>query len=325
MLQYCHATLNAAKALPQRDYAFTILADCRETKVIPHLNVAAGAPVNVRQIECGDFQVWCSNQAGLEVPAIVIERKTWKDLASSIIDGRADSQHKRMLEFRDKTGSLVYYIIEGPVFQPSDRRFARTNLTFSSLVKRLDHWAETGTVVVKHSKDHEDTARRIVELVRNLSDSRTSALFGDLERASVAAPANCRVSETPVVSPHWRSLKGVSESTAVLLSKKFKLNEFLQMNSPADVDALVGYLRSCGVRSGRKSAEKLLRPDPALFLKSIKGVSAQRARAIADAYPNCLGDISRGDGEILEKICELPGAKKNRTLATKIRDAIFEL
>lgn len=329
-MQYCHFILNNAKQLPQRDFVYTILADCRETKVIPFLNVAAGSPINVRQIECGDFQVWCRNSTGLEIPVIVIERKTWKDLAASIVDGRADSQHKRMLEFREKTGSLVYYLIEGQVFQPGNRKFGRTNLTFSSLVKRLDHWTESGTVVVKHSKDHGDTARRIVELVQNLSDSWTSGLFpagasAAFAGASVPPPVKCRVStEPPAASPQWRSLWGVSESTALLLSKKFKLNEFLLMNSPGDVDVLVGYLRSCGVRSGRKSAEKMLRPDPVRFLRAIKGVSLLRARAIADAFPNCLEEISRGNPQILTSICEIPGTKKNKTLAKKIRDAVFD-
>lgn len=159
------AALNICKKKPYSLAEYAILADCREKNIIPHLG-----QVNVRQIECGDFQVW-RRFAGTEQPVIVIERKTWKDLASSIIDGRADSQHERMVQFRHDTGALIYYIIEGQLFQPSARTFGRSNLTFGSLVKRLDHLADACTVIIKHSRDHEDTARRILELVRHYSDN----------------------------------------------------------------------------------------------------------------------------------------------------------
>jgi len=323
-------TYNVCKRAPLSGLVYAILADARERMVIPHF--PAGS-LNVRQIECGDFQVWCQNPATLaEVPVAVIERKTWKDLAASIVDGRADSQHARMIEFSRKNSSLVYYIIEGPVFQPRDKPFPRSNLTFASLVKRLDHWSNSGAVIVKHSRDHADTAQRIADLVRNLSDDReTHQRFTVLHATSESAatggpPENTRVHTEPRLPALWTGLPGVSHKTATLLAGRFGLAEILAMApTEENVGLVVQAMRDAGGRCGKKTGRKILSYDPVRLLATIKGVSKTRATAIVAAYPDCVAQIARGEaGTMLEAIGTVPNVRANRTIGEKIRAAVFE-
>ena len=77
-----------------------IVVDTREADLasrLPH--------VHRRQLDVGD--VLLSAPAG----QVVIERKTWPDLAKSLSDGRYAEQKARMLSGEDR----VVYIVEGPL------------------------------------------------------------------------------------------------------------------------------------------------------------------------------------------------------------------
>jgi ERCC4-type nuclease len=331
-MQYC-SFYNIAKKPPFTAYQYAILADARERKVIPHFPAQT---INVRQIECGDFQIWCRNSQAddaAEVPVAVIERKTWKDLAASIIDGRADSQHNRMIDFSRKNSSLVYYMIEGPVFQPRDKHFPRSNLTFSSLVKRLDHWSSAGNVIVKHSRDHADTAQRIIDLVKNFSDDyealvKFPTLVGLVPESVLGislAPLGTKVHCDVKLPALWTALPGISAKTAAILAKKFKLSQLLAMApTDANIGIVIEHLRSEGARCGKKTAYKILTPDPVRLLSSIKGVSRNRAMLISQSLPDFVETVAGGNTEILGQIGTLSGMKPDRTVGEKIRSAFFQ-
>jgi ERCC4-type nuclease len=314
--------LNIARDIPYRNAEFAILADSREKNINPLL-----PNINIRQIECGDFQVW-RKYNNVERPVIVIERKTWADLASSIVDGRADSQHERMLRFRANTGALIYYIIEGAVFQHSGREFARNNLTFKSLVKRLDHIADSGQVIIKHSRDHEDTARRIIELVRNYSDNSHPPHPITDEPVNIiggAAPTTFRQQETSI-NKYWRSLAGVSVKIAGILSRQYTLADIFRMSATEEnIQSVMECIKSGGGRCGPKIAARILAGDSLKFLTSIRGVSRQRAAAIIAAYPTCLADIANDTGDILANINNIGGVRKNTTIGGKIREAVMSV
>lgn len=315
---YSH-TLNIARTLPYSAVEFAILADAREKNINPLM-----PNINIRQIECGDFQVW-RKYNNTEQPVIVIERKTWTDLANSIIDGRADSQHDRMLKFSADTGALVYYIIEGAVFQHTGRTFNRSNLTFTSLMKRLDHLADSRQVIIKHSRDHEDTARRIAELVRNYSDNPhpPHPITDDILGGCSTVPPNCR-QQNSSINKYWGALSGVSIKIATILSKKYTIADIIGMGATKEnVVAVVSCIKDGGGRCGPKIAERILSTNALRFLTAIRGVSKQRAMAILAAYPNCLVDIARRNDSVVDSINNIDGLRRNTTIGGKIRDAVL--
>jgi len=63
--------------------------------------------VRKENLTVGDFQIWYG-----DVPLLIIERKTWKDLASSIKDGRCETQDPNLRELNN-IGCTTVMLIEG--------------------------------------------------------------------------------------------------------------------------------------------------------------------------------------------------------------------
>ena len=75
--------------MSKNDYRITVIADDRESKnqVIKFLSVMKNVSVVVKRLSVGDYVV--DNQ-------LVFERKTLKDFAQSIVDGRLFKQAIRL-------------------------------------------------------------------------------------------------------------------------------------------------------------------------------------------------------------------------------------
>ena len=96
------------KAYKKKNYFTSMIklhVDNREHAVIEHLDdiVFEIVPLNV-----GDFQFWEDDRL-----LMVIERKTYADLAASIKDGRYAEQKFRLEELRASSGCSIVYFIEG--------------------------------------------------------------------------------------------------------------------------------------------------------------------------------------------------------------------
>jgi|UniRef100_A0A6C0J535 crossover junction endonuclease MUS81 len=83
-----------------------LIVDNREHAVIKNLNI----DYETAQLSIGDFQFWNDDQL-----IMVIERKTYADLAASIKDGRYSEQKYRLNELSKTTGCSVVYFIEGKI------------------------------------------------------------------------------------------------------------------------------------------------------------------------------------------------------------------
>lgn len=79
-----------------------LIVDNRERDLLKYFG-----EVHTANLDLGDFVI---REEGGEI-IFVIERKTWKDLAESIKDGRYHNQKKRLLETYDV--SKIIYIFEG--------------------------------------------------------------------------------------------------------------------------------------------------------------------------------------------------------------------
>src|SRR5271163_4715793 len=64
----------------------------------------------IKRLEVGDYSIIYKNHI-----MIIIERKTWADLASSLRDGRSANINK-LIALREATGCQVCYLIEGDAF-----------------------------------------------------------------------------------------------------------------------------------------------------------------------------------------------------------------
>src|SRR3990172_608216 len=135
-----------------------IVADSRETFVHPFLRGAGVACVQ-RQIQVGDYLICRATDAQPD-PLADFERKTWKDFAASILDGRAANLGK-MLEFRARTGCKLFYILEGPAFPSPRKRFQR--VPFARIQAAVTELSVFHGVFVVQTLDQRHTATRLNE------------------------------------------------------------------------------------------------------------------------------------------------------------------
>jgi ERCC4-type nuclease len=96
--------------------------DNRERAIHEHLLAAFTSPpmfcINLNQpeftqLDIGDFIIVANSSTGVAVLAVV-ERKTLKDYAASLKDGRMINTEK-LIRLREETGCHVYYLIEGGI------------------------------------------------------------------------------------------------------------------------------------------------------------------------------------------------------------------
>lgn len=140
-----------------------LYADSREGAVIPFLRAHVHEQMLVvKQMTRGDYAIASHGEV-----AAIFERKTHKDYADSIRDGRTANKAK-MLELRGEGGGVhVYYIIEGP-HQPSpDTEYGR--IKWSTIESSIMHlMTEYGIMIIK-TRDTYETARHLGLLLHSYS------------------------------------------------------------------------------------------------------------------------------------------------------------
>jgi len=118
----------------------------------------------VNRVTTGDYNI-VLNDNGKQIISMVIERKTWKDLAASFKDGRTKEQHKGMLSVQERTGCIIMYIIEGRLMYDKNTKINR--IAFLNLDAKRRHLILQGNQLIQ-TKDQEHTAEMIVNLARDV-------------------------------------------------------------------------------------------------------------------------------------------------------------
>ena len=99
-----------------------LIIDDREHNVIPFFNTAVIPPnisYKVSRINYGDYSLVYEDKI-----IFIIERKTWKDLAASLKDGRSKNI-QNLLKIREDTNCILIYLIEGNPIPSSSAVFCR--------------------------------------------------------------------------------------------------------------------------------------------------------------------------------------------------------
>lgn len=114
---------------------------------------AFGENKNVRaqHMTTGDIAIYVDN-----ILKLLIERKTWRDLAASIKDGRAVTQNPRLMEVGNDMKCKVMIIVEG---KPSA---IHGRIPIKTLKAKLDNLMLINGFYITYSKNIEDTVNQIV-------------------------------------------------------------------------------------------------------------------------------------------------------------------
>lgn len=83
------------------------IIDCRENKILEKLHELQKFKFSVEQLDLGDIIIKNGSKK------LIIERKTWNDMKSSLKDGRFREQRSRMIIQAKDESTKICYLIEG--------------------------------------------------------------------------------------------------------------------------------------------------------------------------------------------------------------------
>lgn len=135
----------------------SIILDSRERKLVSSCKELV-IPYKISTLSLGDIHI--VNEKN-EV-CMMIERKTWQDLASSIIDNRYREQHARYMEWAKEHNCEVWYVLEGNRKFRTPAQEKRTISAFLSLC--FDKW-----IRVVESKTPTTTMEWIHKVLQKIS------------------------------------------------------------------------------------------------------------------------------------------------------------
>lgn len=234
-------------------------------------------PVIQKLLECGDIAIVFNGHI-----IAVIERKTWKDLASSIKDGRIDNEEKLEKAKTDHNCHL-YYLIEGRMRMQDTNKVAR--MPYSSLLAFLDHRAMNGYIIIQ-SKTWQDTATRVLQLLRAYStrkdilDPLKTAKGGGIEE--LKAP---EITDDRIKAELWRTLPGVSYTWASIISSRLSLAKLIR--GELEEKELADIKNDAGRRFGPAKSKKIRGLDTGArdkkILSAIRGITPRTADTLLES------------------------------------------
>lgn len=150
------------KDIKQKVLLTSIVVDDREKQVIPYFEEYT-IRVNVGRVTTGDYSIIIRDPENPKKfkPVVIFERKTWKDFADSIKDGRMEN-NQNLHEFRQKYNCRIIFIVEGQPFPADNRKFR--GIPFKNIQKKIDRMILADEFQIIQTRDQKMTAKRIVEI-----------------------------------------------------------------------------------------------------------------------------------------------------------------
>lgn len=176
-----------------------IIVDCRESDIIRELGQEE---FTTSSLHLGDILI---------SDKIIIERKQWSDLASSIIDGRYVEQSTRLLQAKEE-GYIVYYFLEGNIDLYKPRGISKDALR--SCVFSLTY--EKGFYVVM-TKSPRESVEYILKF--NKKHDKTSTTT---KHSIVTKKKNSQITKENISELMLCQIPGISCTTCAILLERFK-------------------------------------------------------------------------------------------------------
>jgi ERCC4-type nuclease len=263
---------------------------------------------------CSDFAVYYMGNL-----LFVVERKAWSDLAASIKDGRINDQVAKMTSLDVKIKKFI--IVEGPI------RGEYNGISFSNLIKKLDHIMFQHPIHVMYSSSPLGTCKRILQLVDNFPLD-----FGQYveqkERDTVLQAINFDSTEK-TMAELFAAIKGIGHNTARLLMENGWSVMDLYTSTPEILSEMIYPLSGAtvGITKARKIFEALgTKACWVAILSAVNGITKRTAEEILTKSPNVLDwtefnlqDLDIPHGAKLRKLGALKAQKILKFLNLKIQ------
>lgn len=270
--------------------------------------------------------------------AMVIERKTWKDLSASIKDERVIHQTKNLLDVQKKKGCLILYLIEGGLTYRDDYHI--NNIAFKQLHAKLRHNLIRGIPFIQ-TKDEQHTAKTIVDLARDIMKLYHQGEFelGKVENipAPIVTNVNNAQNENEILTEYCEMIQNINnqykEKFLSLNKKPNIINEIDRLISNAKPDDIITYSDDLVDDFDLPDELKIQRPleDSDIILNmwaSLPGMSAKSAILVMNNFYlyEILAAISTDIKRLKQKILDLkfPSGKRLGVRLNIILDLAYQ-
>jgi ERCC4-type nuclease len=253
-----------------------ILVDDRERAVYSFFDrgdvTTINIPYEITRLTVGDYVIMYG-----DVILAIIERKTWKDLASSLLDGRKKNTNK-MITVRDEENCKLIYLIEGNASPNPNSKVQR--VPYKNLISHLDHLSFRDNIIVVYSKSRQDTPLRITTYAKNISTLAEFASHPKSGGGELSVKRKFTKSDLTIKVGVLSKIKGVSEKTAELL-----VENNITVADLAGGCKIVDFKYSSGKSIGSARSKKILNSVGAKstqinILSGIPSISKSSARFI---------------------------------------------
>ncbi len=282
-----------------------LVADSREKFVHPFLRDAGIACIQ-RQIQVGDYLICRATDTEPDILA-VFERKTWKDFAASITDGRVANLDK-MLELRAATGCKLFYILEGPAFPLPSKRFQR--VPFARIQALVTELIVFHGVFVVQTLDQRHTAARLREFTETFGCA--DLVERNVSNRTPSLPSSAPVfSADPAKPPSSSSIKDEAARTDALYGPDaLPVPKERTPVPPARLPAVPALATKTYEKSAANAAIDAW--------ARLRGVSLVLGKLLSDKYS--FADFVRGGvtGKELDQIKTANGKALNRSARTSL-------
>ena len=194
-----------------------LVIDDREKAISNLLQENSEIKYTVKRITIGDYALILNDNIEM-----IVERKTLKDLASSILDGRKDNIAK-LIELRLQTNCKIAYIIEGNT--PNyNRKINR--IPYKNLLAHLDHLMMRDNVFILYTKSPEDTLERLTYLLKNISTIKkggdNAKNITDSEKNITDSEKNITDNEIPILNTNIQNTNDLLNQKIVITIPEIK-------------------------------------------------------------------------------------------------------
>ncbi len=310
-----------------------ILIDHRERQVSGFLTAAANElniDTHIHQSSTGDYTI--TRAMGGEQPVVLacIERKTLKDFADSVRDGRLESEVNKMLALRKKTGCQLFIILEGKP-AASDKKVPNTYMKFGTMQKMLAGHSIKHGIFVLYTNDEMNSAETIcymhgkfdsvpdpvrvvcsgdagagtvggdedADIPDNMSDTTTTQVSHTGSNASELVPEailmKTESSDMQLRSQMWAKLGGITVPMGQVLDKYICVANMALGQVPRS--ELVKIKTTGGRNMNAKVVSRLLSvktdfETQAQLLSGVPGISVDTARLLLEQVGGMIALIS---------------------------------
>lgn len=182
---------------------YFLVADHREHHVIPFLKTdfhhmhqnpiqKNQALLEIKQLFTGDYLI-CKSPSTI---LACIERKTYKDFAASLKDGRYKNRQK-MLSLREQTNCQLYFFVEGPAFPNPQKKI--NHVAYASIITAMTHLMVRDHIFVIQTKNEAHSSQKLVQLFYAFSKEMVCVV-----------PTSLTPTDEELCIKLWSSLSGIS-------------------------------------------------------------------------------------------------------------------